>query len=90
MELLEQKYRVGNQKGLHLRPPPIEHAGAPSFMLLLIPSLVLITGRPVKLVQPVFIFRKMRRNPIEDHADAVFMAFVYIKSFGVPKRDVML
>ena len=77
MELFKPEHRVGNEKTLHFVPAPVENARTPAFHLHFIFALVFVTGRTVEFEKPVFVFRKMRRHPVEDYADAVIMESVH-------------
>jgi hypothetical protein len=88
--LVEPEERVAGEEIPHLIAPEIKDERAPILMLALPRIHVLVEIRPVELREPMRIFRKVRRHPIHDHADARAMAPVdeIAQLIGFPKRLV--
>ncbi len=62
--------RVRHEEVAHLVPAVIEDLGAPVRMLAEPRVGVLVEARAVEVRETVFIARKMRRHPVDDHAQA--------------------
>ena len=70
MVLLDPEEGVGDEEGLHLLASHVKLARAPGLMLHAVRALVFVQGLSVKLTETVRVLRKMRGDPIQDHADA--------------------
>ena len=73
MILFKKEARRRNEKRLNFRSAVIEPSRSPLFMLYSVPTLIFIERRAVEFVKTEFVFRKMRRNPIENNADIIFV-----------------
>ena len=76
MKITEPVADVGDEEGLHLRLAVIVNTGRPVRMLVHHRVGKLIAAGPVKLKQPVFVLREVRRHPVEDDADPGLVAGV--------------
>ena len=76
MIFLEPEQRIAEQKVPNLVAAVVEDQRSPVLVLALSRIVVLVERRPVELRQPVSVFWKVSRHPIEDDADLVTMAFV--------------
>ena len=77
MELLDPVEGIGNQEVFHFIFAEIKDLGTPVRMLAFSGICILITAGSVKLRQSVGIFREMRRNPVKNDADLVFVEIVH-------------
>ena len=77
MELLDPVEGIGNQEVFHFIFAKIKDLGTPVRMLAFSGICILITAGSVKLRQSVGIFREMRRNPVKNDADLVFVEIVH-------------
>ena len=62
--------RIGQQEVHHLMPPVVEDQRAPILVRSFARVLVLVKGGAVELGQRPVIARKVRRHPVNDHANA--------------------
>ena len=76
MIFVDPEQRVRNEKVLHFVAPVVEDKRAPVRLLAFSRVRVLIKMSSVEVSQAVRVARKMRRRPIEQHADAFLMAAV--------------
>ena len=90
MELLDPVERVRQQERLHLRAAVVEDARAPVGMHALPRIRMLVEGRAIKLRQRMFVGRKMRRHPVEQHAEPGLVAGVderpEVVGIAIPRR----
>ena len=76
MKLREPVAGVRNQKRAHLGLAVIINPRRPVGVLVHRGVGELIAARTVKFIEPVPVLRKMRRHPIENHADSLLMRLV--------------
>src|SRR6476660_257638 len=77
MIFVEPKQRVAAQKTAHLVTAIIKDESVPVGMLTSPRIRVLVKMSSVEIAETGFIFREMRRNPVENHADPVLMEIVH-------------
>ena len=77
MVLREPEERVGNQEVRNLRTAVVENQRAPVRMASLAGVLMLIQARSVEVRKAESISRKMRRHPVENHADSLLVHVVH-------------
>ena len=77
VELLQPVDGVGDEERPHLRLCVVKNARAPFGMLPHLRVGELVAAASVKFKQPVFVLRKMRRHPVQDHAEVCLMAGVH-------------
>ena len=87
MKLREPVAGIRDQKRPHLRLAVIIDPRRPVGVLVHRGVGELIAARAVKLIQSVFILRKMRRHPVENHADPLLMRLVD-EIFEILRRTV--
>ena len=75
--LLEPVDRVGDQEGLHLSPAKVEDARRPVRVLVHHRVGQLIAAGAVEFVKAVLVLREVRRDPVEQHADAGAVALIH-------------
>ena len=68
--------RIGDQKIAHFVAPIVEYLGAPIHVFAAPGIRMLVQGAAVELRQTMIVARKMRRHPVENHADSGLMAAV--------------
>ena len=73
---LEPEQRRGNQEAAHLVAAEIENGRIPFRMKALPRIRVLVQMRAVEIRQPMLIRGKVRRHPVEYHADALLMQVI--------------
>ena len=90
VELLEPVERVGDEEVAHLEPAEVEDVGAPVGLVAAPRVRVLVERQPVEAGQRPLVAREVAGHPVEDDADPglVQRSTRYLKSSGVPKRDV--
>ena len=76
MEFAQPVKRAGGQEIAHLGAAVVEDVGAPFGMIALARIGVLEERGAVEAAEAEFVLGKMRRHPVEDHADAAPMQFV--------------
>ena len=76
MIVLDPKQRIGDQEILHLRLTVIKNLRAPVRMLALSRIRIFKGRRTVKISQSMGILRKMCRNPVQDHTNAIAMQII--------------
>ena len=69
VEVLEPVQRRGQHKAVHLGAPEVVDQGVPVLVETFQRVAVLIQRRAIELCQAMGIRGKMRRHPVEDHAD---------------------
>src|SRR4029078_8270645 len=74
--LVEPEERIGDEEIAHFVAAEIKNERAPVLVLALARVHVCVEIGSVKRGETVRVFRKMRRHPIHDHADATLMAAV--------------
>ena len=79
MILVKPEQCVPGQEALHLAPAVIENERVPIRLLSLPRVGVLVKMRAVKIAQARLVFRKVRRNPIQNDSDSVLMEVVHQK-----------
>ena len=77
MIFIEKESRGRNQKRLNFVLTEIENAGSPTFMFAQALVRILVTTSAVEHIKSVLVLGKMRRNPVENYADARFVALVH-------------
>ena len=77
MEAFEPVAGVRHEEGAHLRLSVVKNARRPVGMLVHHRVGKLVAARAVKLVKTVLVLREMRRDPVEDHAEALPVAFIH-------------
>ena len=88
---LQPEQRVGDQERADLVAAVVEDQRAPVAMLALARVGMLVERGAVEEDEAVRILGEMRGHPVDDHADAVpggSASTKYLKSSGVPKREV--
>src|SRR5262249_20014270 len=75
--LVKPKERVPGQKTLYLTPPVIENECVPIWLLPLSWIGVFVKMSAIEVAQASLIFRKVRRNPIENNPNSVLMEIVH-------------
>ena len=70
MIAVEKRHGRRDEKALHLRHCIVENERAPLRMLGHARVLALVEPRAVKAREPVRVLRKVRRDPVHDHADS--------------------
>ena len=91
VELLQPVQRVGDQEVAHLLTSEVEDVGAPLGVLAALRVGVLVQRRAVEARQRPVVLREVRRDPVEDHADAGLVQPVDRSSgssSGLPNRAV--
>ena len=71
MIMLDPEQCIGDQEILHLRLAVVENLRPPVRVLALSRICIFKCRCPVKVCQPMRILWKMRRYPVQDHADAI-------------------
>jgi hypothetical protein len=74
--MLEPEERARHEKGTHFIAAVVEDPAVPVRVVTLPRIGMLVEMRAVEAVESVRIVRKVRRHPVEDHADAVLMQHV--------------
>src|SRR5205823_4561620 len=72
----EPEEGIAEQKTLHLMPLIIKNITPPIGMQALAVISMLIEVRAIKEAQAVLVGGKMRRDPVEDHADIMLMQII--------------
>ena len=67
---VKKQHRRRDEKALHLRHGVVKNERAPFRVLGHARLLALVEPRAVKAREPVCVLRKVRRDPVHDHADA--------------------
>src|ERR1700675_4561188 len=73
---LNPEERTAQQKTLHLMPPVIKNPAAPIRMHSLTVIGMLIEVRAIEIAQAMLVGGKMRRHPVQDHADTLLVQIV--------------
>ena len=73
MKLVQPVERVGGEEIANLIPPVVEDQRAPIRVFAQARIFVLIQGRSVESTKREVVFWKVRRNPVENHADVVLV-----------------
>ena len=73
---LEPEQRARHQEALHFRPAVVKNSRAPLLVFAFVRVGVFVACLAVKFVETEFVFRKMRRDPVQYNSYAVFVAFI--------------
>ena len=76
MKFLEPVERVRDQKIAHFIAAVVENVSAPIRMFAFARIEMFVESGAIKAAERKSVFRKMRRHPIHDHADAALMQIV--------------
>ena len=76
MKFLEPVQRIGNQEVAYFVATKVKNVGAPVLMLAQTRIFVLIQCRAIKTGQRKEIFGKMRRYPVQKHANTMLVTMI--------------
>src|SRR6516165_5704811 len=77
MILVKPEQRIADQKAPDFVTAVVEHKGVPVWVLSLSRIGVFIQVSSVEVTEAGFVFREVRRNPIQDHANSMLMQVVH-------------
>jgi hypothetical protein len=77
MILVEPEQRVADQKTSHLITAIVKNESVPIGVLSFPRVGMLVKVSSVEIAETGFIFREVRRNPVENHADPALMKIVH-------------
>src|SRR5262245_62914678 len=90
MIVVEPEKRACEQEIRHLAPTIIENDRAPIRMFALARVRMFVQMRSVEETQAMIVARKMRGDPVQDHANPVLVAIVHKKrevvGISIPAR----
>jgi hypothetical protein len=77
VELVQPVERVGDQEIADLVAPVVEHERAPVGVLTAARVFVLVEGGAIEPPQGEVVLRKVRGNPVQDHAESLLVAVIH-------------